>query len=301
MDNVTRLLMQGAAVAAGGVTYVDDLFSTYLWRGNETARTIPSGVDNTKGGLVWVKARNDSAPHQFVDTVRGANKILFNPANSAESTIANRITGFTNNGFNVGSAGQVNGTNAYKYAGWNFRKAKGFFDIVTWTGNGVDGRQISHDLGCVPGFVMIKCTSDTENWACYHRDWTGKVFELDTTSVGNSGIWKNTTATDTYISVNAQGKVNGNGKTYVGYFFAGGASTAANARAVDFNGSSYLDIADHSDFTFGTDDFTYQCWIYPVSCTQDVGIPDPRPASTNNVSCMYGFNSSLQLLSLIHI
>ena len=128
------LVSQNLLLSSGGKkasTYVDDVFSTYLWLGNETARTIPSGVDNTKGGLVWVKARNDSAPHQFVDTERGANKILFNPANSAESTIANRITGFINNGFHIGSAGQVNGTSAYEYAGWNFRKAKGFFDIVT--------------------------------------------------------------------------------------------------------------------------------------------------------------------------
>ena len=99
-------------------TYIDDVFSTYLWWGNETARTIPTGVDNTKGALVWLKARNDSAPHQFVDTERGANKLIFNGdtvSSNAESTISNRITGFVNNGFNVGTAGQVNGTSAYKY------------------------------------------------------------------------------------------------------------------------------------------------------------------------------------------
>ena len=44
MDNVTRLLMQGAAGAGGDKTYVDDVFSTYLWKGDgQTGRAISNG------------------------------------------------------------------------------------------------------------------------------------------------------------------------------------------------------------------------------------------------------------------
>ena len=127
--SIARKVLMGSS---GGKksTYVDDVFSTYLWFGNETARTIPTGIDNTKGALAWVKSRNDTHQHHLVDTERGSNKIIYSDSHMPEATIANRITGFTNNGFNVGSAGQVNGTNAYEYVGWNFRKQKGFFDIV---------------------------------------------------------------------------------------------------------------------------------------------------------------------------
>ena len=78
MDNVTRLLMQGAAGAAGGGTFVDDVFSTYLYYGNcpdnnpNTTQTITNGIDLAgEGGLVWTKHRTGllgSAPHVFVDT-----------------------------------------------------------------------------------------------------------------------------------------------------------------------------------------------------------------------------------------
>ena len=125
--------------------YLDDVFSTYVYKGNESARAINNGIDlSGEGGLVWAKARNDSHDHHLVDTVRGANKILESNTTDAEATIANRITGFNSNGFNLGSAGQVNGTSAYNYSSWSFRKAKGFFDIVTYTGNGTAGRTVSH-------------------------------------------------------------------------------------------------------------------------------------------------------------
>ena len=60
MDNVTRLLMQGAAGAGGGATYVEDVFSTYLYTGNNTARSINNGVDMSKGGMTWIKSRSNS-------------------------------------------------------------------------------------------------------------------------------------------------------------------------------------------------------------------------------------------------
>ena len=156
-------------LGASEKTYVDDVFSTYVYRGNESARAINNGIDlSGKGGLVWAKARNDSHVHHLVDTVRGANKILESNSNGAEATVANRITGFNSNGFNLGSAGQVNGTNAYKYSSWTFRKAPGFLDVVTYTGNG-SARTISHSLGCVPGCIMVKRLDSADYWAVYHR------------------------------------------------------------------------------------------------------------------------------------
>ena len=137
-----------AASAASGETYVDDVFSTYVYQGNETARAINNGIDlSSKGGLVWVKARNDSHQHHLFDTVRGANEMIASDSDSDQATVANRITGFNSDGFNLGTAGQVNGTSAYKYSSWTFRKAEGFFDIVTYTGNSTAGRQIAHNLG----------------------------------------------------------------------------------------------------------------------------------------------------------
>ena len=37
-------------------------------------------------------------------------------------------------------------------------------------------------------------------------------------------------------------------------------STQVGHFSVEFDGSDWLDIADHADFTFGTSDFTIECW-----------------------------------------
>ena len=269
------LVSQNLLLTSGGKkdsTYVDDVFSTYLWWGNETARTIPTGVDNTEGALAWVKSRNDTHQHHLVDTERGSNKVIYSDSHIAESTIANRITGFTNNGFNVGSAGQVNGTNAYKYAGWNFRKQKGFFDIVTWTGNATNSssppRQIAHNLGSVPGAIWVKCLTANQSWACYHKSLGAtKYLGLNGTSAAttSSAYWGDTDPTSTHFTVKHDGQVNETGHEYVAYIFAGGESNAATAPSVDFDGSSseYLSLANTSDLKPGSGDFTIEMWVKP--------------------------------------
>jgi hypothetical protein len=213
-----------------------------------------------------VKSRNDTHDHHLVDTVRGANDILESNTSDAEATVANRITGFNSNGFNLGSAGQVNGTSSYDYSSWTFRKEPGFFDVVTWTGNGTAGRTISHNLGSVPGCIMVKCTSTGNNWGVYHRSTKATHYlQLNTTnaSASDSGLWNNVEPTATNFTLGDGGTVNDNGDTYVAYIFAGGESTAATARSVDFDGTGdYLSVGSSSDFTMGTGDFTVECWVY---------------------------------------
>ena len=72
-------------------TYMDDVFSTYLWRGNSTDnRAINVGFDYTsEEGLVWIKNRQDSDPHCLFDTLRGANKRLASNDNSGWSVSLN--------------------------------------------------------------------------------------------------------------------------------------------------------------------------------------------------------------------
>ena len=110
MDNVTRLLMQGAAGAAGGATYVDDVFSTYLYTGNGATQTITNGIDlSDEGGLVWIKERSrNSTYHDIYDTVRGEGVYLRGASTDSQydhnaGGQGNKgLTGFTNSGFSLG-------------------------------------------------------------------------------------------------------------------------------------------------------------------------------------------------------
>ena len=49
----------GAHSSVASKPYVDDVFSQYLYEGNQSARSFDNGIDlSGKGGLVWIKNRS---------------------------------------------------------------------------------------------------------------------------------------------------------------------------------------------------------------------------------------------------
>ena len=203
--------------------YVDDVFSTYLYDGNGTPRTITNGIDLAgKGGMVWIKQRSDSSyNHGIFDTVRGAKNVLASNSTAATGVLNDGLTSFSNNGFSVGNGGVVNGSGAY--ASWTFRKAPKFFDVVTYTGSGGAGQHIPHSLGVAPGMVIIKRTNGVTDWAVYHRS-IGPArytqFNLANSSVPDTTVWRNTAPTDTMFTVGSSALTNDIGATFVAYLFA---------------------------------------------------------------------------------
>ena len=153
------------------------------------------------------------------DTENGTSSYLTSTSTAASTSISTGVTSFNSDGFTVGS------TLSYltsAYASWTFRKAPGFFDVVTYTGTG-SAQNISHSLGSVPGMILIKCTSDTFDWSVYHRSLGAtKNMHLNNTSVADTqtGVFNDTEPTATHFTVNYDGDVNGNNKTYVAYVFA---------------------------------------------------------------------------------
>ena len=275
MDPLTRQVLS----TTGGKksTYVDDVFNTYLWRGNSTAgRSIDVGIDMAgEGGMAWIKRLTATVEnHCLNDTARGAGKYLISNSNSGETNDPNRLTSFTDTGFTVGTDTATNDSGD-DYAGWSFRKTPGFFDVVTWDGNSTGSRAIPHNLGSVPGCIMIKRTDANQDWTVYHR---GIDISDNSTqrAPGDYGLTLNNTAardtadylfsdtepTATHFTVGTGSQVNGNGMSYVAYVYAGGESTAATARGVQFSVSSdpSLSIADSEDFNLGSGDFTIECW-----------------------------------------
>ena len=91
MSNLVALnALKGAAGATGdsGV-YIDDVFSTTVYDGSGSARSIVNGLDLAgKGGLVWLKNRESTASreHTLSDTERGAGKILHTNGTGAQGT-----------------------------------------------------------------------------------------------------------------------------------------------------------------------------------------------------------------------
>ena len=264
-------MLLGAGGAVATKTYVDDVFNTFLYTGNATARSINTGVDMTEGGLVWIKNRDTAYNHFLTDTERGAGKEVLSSDSSAELTSTSRLTSFGSSGFSLGNDDEYVNASNQDFASWTFRKAPGFFDVVTYTGNGVDGRSISHSLGCIPGMWMVKRTDGTGSWIVGHSRMLGGTGDdykwhvyLNTNDDKdvNGEFTYNSPPTATTLSLGSSSSVNGDGNEYVAYLFAGGESTAATARSVEFDGSGdYLLTSSSSDFTFGTGDFTVEHWV----------------------------------------
>lgn len=205
--------------------YSDSVFSTYLYTGNGSTQTINNGIDLTgKGGLVWTKSRR-TGTNVLQDTVRGITQKLFSETNSAQSPSAP---------YGVASVSQTGGVwegdSGVPYVSWTFRRAPKFFDVVTYTGNGVAGRLIPNSLGQAPGMIVVKRTDTASNWIVRHRGdgTTAPRLALNLT-VADGGVG---TTENGYIGFNTsvnftvwQGAtdisaVNANGATYVAYLFA---------------------------------------------------------------------------------
>ena len=226
MDRITLNALQGAAGAGGSdplPLYVEDVFSTYLYEGDNTLRSIQNGIDLAgEGGLVWIKNRDSGTQdHVWCDTERGAGEIIESNNSNEEFTSTARVDSFLSDGFKVGTD---NATNAgASMCSWTFRKAPGFFDIVTWDGNGVDPRTINHNLGSIPGMIIVKRTDSADDWIVYHKDVTTgylKLNEADVVWTRTDYIYQN--PTNTTFRVGGFGPINATGGSYVAYLFADG-------------------------------------------------------------------------------
>lgn len=220
--NVTADAYGGGVAAV--TNYIEDVFSTYLYTGNGSTQTITNGIDLAgKGGLVWVKDRGaNGGYHCLNDTVRGAQKDLFTNTTGAQSTNATGLTAFTSSGFSVGLTSDVNGS-GFNLASWTFRKQPKFFDVVTYTGDGVQGRAIAHSLASTPGFMIVKRLNTVGSWSCWHRTFSaGDRILLESTAAKATGStdYFPQAPDSTNFYIGSGSGINTSGSTYVAYLFA---------------------------------------------------------------------------------
>ena len=236
--------------------YADDVFSTNIWDGTGSTQTITNGIDLAgEGGLVWIKQRNANVEHFLFDTERGALKPIHSDQNWNEYTANNTLTSFNSNGYTLGSSNYVNGTTSSprNYAGFTFRKAPGFFDVVTYTGNNYATTAIPHSLGSVPGMIIVKRLDAEANWQVYHRS-TGNAQSgilSGNNAFASTNAWGSTSPTSTHFYVGNSSFVNGSSSmSYVAYVFAhDDQSFGTNSDEAIIKCGSYTTTGNGSDIT----------------------------------------------------
>jgi hypothetical protein len=125
------------------------------------------------------------------------------------------------NGWGTGT-----GTDSTYYS-WMFKRAKGFFDVVAYTGNATLGRTVNHSLGVVPEMMWVKSRTVTGYWSVFNKDIgatdpdgaAGVRMVLNGTNVpaGSDSFWADTLPTATVFSVGDGEPNNGD---MVAYLFA---------------------------------------------------------------------------------
>ena len=220
--------------AQGSTPFVDN-------SGNSVALTLNNspvasefgpftGTDG-EGGLVWIKGRNGAKNHRWFDSARGvSNGYISSNLYNAENFESDQLTAFNSNGFSIGGNTDVNhsASNNDNFVSWTFRKAKKFFDVVTYTGNG-SVRTIAHNLGSTPGMIIIKRRDASQGggWTVFHRSTTdtdgkrGILLNTDDQQYDYSGsTWDVSEMSSTHFGLGSANDINGQDRLYVAYIFA---------------------------------------------------------------------------------
>jgi len=210
-------------------SFVDALFQTHLYNGNEGTQTITNNVDLTKGGLVWLKRRDSTQDNGLFDTERGVGKYVQSNGADTEASQSTSLTSFNSNGFTLGSFNLFNDESTRTYCAWTFRKQPKFFDVVKYEGTG-SARTVAHSLGTTVGMIIVKNLDAGDNWAVFHRgidhnsdgapETDGIYLNLDSDTVDEVALWNDTAPTSSVFTVGTDHTVNASGENYIAYLFA---------------------------------------------------------------------------------
>lgn len=163
-------------------------FCVGSYTGNGTSQSINIGFEPD---LVAVK-RSGSFGAVFKTSPMGANDTNYF-ISSNQDTGGQMIQSLTSTGFDIGNSGNVNGNGATHWY-FAFKEVSGFMDVGTYTGNGLDNRNItsSDDAGLTfqPNLVFVKSTSNAtavpSAWSISENYGDRSFFATDIASAANN-------------------------------------------------------------------------------------------------------------------
>jgi hypothetical protein len=224
----SALKLLAASGAKGDPVYVDDVFSTTLYKGDNSTQTVTTGIDVLgEGGLIWTCQRNNGGGFNLIDSGQGSSYSLDSASTNAPANNSTQLT-FLNNGYRIngGSTAWDLNQNNLDYVAWSWQKQPGFLDIVTYTGDGATSRDISHNLETAPGVIIIKRTDGASDWAFQHVYNNNYVHYLNLTDYQSDSGATLSFNTSTFKVVGPSSGLaatkctNVSGASYVAYLFA---------------------------------------------------------------------------------
>lgn len=171
------------------------------------------------GGLVLIKDRVANTVMLAYDSARGDNNYLRTDSMLQQFPLANSVS-LNHDGFSTGAEPSLY-TNSMS---WSFLKSRGFFDVVSYSGNGVS-RSVPHGLGVVPGLLIVKrFNGGSGSWMVQHIESGASFYQTinttDNETAAGVDIWNSQDADSNNFYLGANSAVNASGSDYVAYVFA---------------------------------------------------------------------------------
>ena len=195
------------AVPTDGTTIYD---AQYAYSSPNTYRSTLT-VDTA------IQSSLDSAlNHEMYTRLTGTNYLVTNDTAAQVSNASARFD--TQTGFNTGVSTPPT------YFAHLFRRAPSVHDVVCYTGTGVAGLNVAHNLGVTPELMIVKARNNSAFWYVYSATLgaTKNVY-LNSTSgeATDNTAWNNTAPTSTQFTLgNGSATNGGSSSTYVNYLFA---------------------------------------------------------------------------------
>ena len=223
------------------------------YTGTGSTRNVNVGF---KPDFVWIKNRGVDASNHVYDVLRGGLRLATDAPNSEYNN--SDFSSFDSNGFTVtGSAAQTNAS-SNNYVAWSWKaggnsntfnidgngystasaagltagtitpsgasiNTKSGFSIITYTGAGSGSNAtISHGLGKVPQFMIVKKKSASDNWTVYHQS-IGKDYDLYLNGTGGARdypSWGDTIPTTSVFTVGTTDLTNDSSNSFIAYIWA---------------------------------------------------------------------------------
>lgn len=237
-------LIKLAAAGSPGL-HISQVYDIKTYKGDGIAnRIISSEVDMSVSGGMVLSRRFDTASSP-------GHKLWRAPAEKIDldsTGVFNTFTGvneYATNGLRIGSGDIINAS-GIDYVLHIFKKFPQFFDIVQYAGTG-GVRNINHNLGIAPGFMLIKCDSPTFPFVIYHKDLGPTKYTLLSVSsvVSDSSYWNDTAPTAAQFTVGAAPNTNASGGNIYAFLLA------HNPTLGVFCGSFTTDIFGNAEITTG--------------------------------------------------
>jgi len=176
-------MMNSQRSSADAMTYIEDVFSTFLHIGNGSTQHIVNGINLDEfGGMVWLKDRDQANHNGLFDTDRGATNYLSSNLTQAEDTVATMLTSFNSDGFSLGSWDWFNADTKANVS-WTFRQAPRFFYQEEVVKAGSADKTVDLSSLVDVGMVFVKRTDVAGSWYVWHKELTaGKLLYLEQTA-----------------------------------------------------------------------------------------------------------------------